>query len=79
MIWKNLIRSSDNNDKAALLRHYAKFHYNILQEKPNLSDCFHVTFIEESEMQRLDWFEGKWFHKLRAKININKLLLPKFK
>ena len=77
-VWKKF-DLSDNNDKSALLRHYANCHTQNFNTKPTISDCFSVIFVEEPKLSHLDWCEDKWYNKLEADININKLLLPRFK
>ena len=78
-IW-NKFEIAKNNDKAALLTHFSKFHQNFLNSKPNIANCFDVIFLEQPKNTiTLDWLEDKWYNKLNATININKLLLPKFK
>ena len=76
----NRFEYSENSDKSALLTHFAKHHPVVLNSNPTLPNCFEVIFIEQpKDTSSLDWLEDKWFHKLNASININKLLLPKFK
>ena len=36
-----------NNDKAALLKHYANYHKKILLDKPCVFDCFRVIFLKQ--------------------------------
>ena len=47
--------------------------------KPCISDGFSVIFVEQPNKRNLDWCEDRWFSKLDAKININKVILPKIK
>ena len=75
----NKFKFEENNDKAALLKHYANYHEEILVNKPCISDCFRVIFIKQPNKKNLDWRENRWFLKLDAKININKVILPKIK
>ena len=77
-VWKKF-DLSDNNDKSALLRHNANCHTQNFNTKPTISDCFSVIFVEEPKLSHLDWCEDKWYNELEADININKLLLPRFK
>ena len=75
----NKFKFEENNDKAALLKHYANYHEEILVNKPCISSCFRVIFVEQPNKRNLDWCEDCWFSKLDAKININKMILPKIK
>ena len=70
--WKNL-NLKKNNDKAALLKHYANYHKQILVHKPCISDCFRVIFVERPNKRNLDWCEDRWFSNFDAKINILKI------
>ena len=75
----NKFKFEENNDKAALLKHYANYHEEILVNKPCICHCFRVIFVEQPNKRYLDWCEDRWFSKLDAKININKVILPKIK
>ena len=75
----NKFKFEENNDKAALLKHYANYNEEILVDKPCISDCFWVIFVEQPNKRNLDWCEDRWFSKLDAKININTVILPKIK
>ena len=57
---------SNNNDKSALLRHYANYHTQNFNTKLTISDCFSVIFVEEPKLSHLDWCEDKWYNKLEA-------------
>ena len=48
-----------NNDKAALLKHYANYHEKILVDKPCISDCFRIIFLEQPNKKNLDWSEDR--------------------
>ena len=69
--WKKF-KFEENNDRAALLKHYANYHEKTLIKKPCISDCFWVIFIEQLSKKNLDLCEDRWLCKLNAKININK-------
>ena len=45
-IW-NQFKYDNIDDKAALLHHYHTFHGLTLQTKPDISDCFFVTFVDQ--------------------------------
>ena len=44
----------ENNDKAALLKHYANYHEEILVNKLCISDCFSVIFVEQPNKRNLN-------------------------
>ena len=69
----NKFKFEENNDKAALLKHFANYHEEILVNKPYISDCFRVIFVKQPNKRNLDWCEDRWFS------NLNKLILPKIK
>ena len=66
--WKTFDISA-KGDKAALLKHYNLCHPLILMEKPELSECFSVTFVFH-----LDQCEDKWAAILGASINVKKMI-----
>ena len=68
--WKRC-KFEENNDKAAILKHYANYHEEILVNKPCISDCFRVIFVEQPNKRYLNWCEDRCFSKLDAKINIS--------
>ena len=45
----------ENNNKSALLKHYANYHEEILVNKPCISDYFRVIFVEQPNKRYLDW------------------------
>ena len=68
----------ENNDKAALLAHYAKAHASDMDI--NLDQAFTVTFLEKPrDLRFLDILESRWINRLNAKINICKTILPEFR
>ena len=74
--WKKKV--VENDDKAALLTHYAKAHANDMTIE--LHQAFYVTFAEKPrDLQFLDVLESRWINRLNAKINICKTVLPKFR
>ena len=56
--WKTFDISA-KGDKAALLKLYNLCHPLILIEKPELSECFTVTFVEQPSVLHLDQCEDK--------------------
>ena len=62
----------NNKDKVALLRHFSEFHDDVNRPPTPYS----VTFVEEPN-SLLDFCEDKWHHKLKAQINIQKMILPR--
>ena len=75
-IWKNCC--SDIDDRAALKIHYAKNHPDTVGL--DLADAFTVTFVDKpNKPEHLDILESSWISRLRANININKTLLPKYR
>ena len=77
-IW-NQFKYDNIDDKAALLHHYHTFHQLTLQTKPDIADCFFVTFVGQTPKHLLSIYENIWLDKLKATININKMLLPSIK
>ena len=65
------------SDKAALLKYF--YYKHDISEKPNLAQCFKDTFVIQPDPSRLDACEEKWFVKIRASINIKKMVLPTVK
>ena len=76
--WKNN-NTQNHTDKAALLLHFHNHHKNFISSHPDISECYHVIFLQEPRYyHNLDISESKWIRKLKATININKTLLPNF-
>ena len=72
-------KDDGRNDKTALCRHYAKLHCKVFKRKPAISDCFEVFFVDKPPRHKLDVFEAKWLKLLNATINIDKMILPKYR
>jgi len=72
-IWNSFDANADN-DKVALLKHFYKYHD--LTQKPPISQCFEVTFVEQTKANYLEECEDKWFHKIDAEIIIKKWFYP---
>ena len=76
--WKNN-NTQNHTDKAALLLHFHNHHKNFISSHPDISECYHVIFLQEPRYyHNLDISKSKWIKKLKATININRTLLPKF-
>ena len=71
----NKFNVKDNNDRAALLKHFYKFHFDAFNGKPDITECYMVIFVEQPDKTLLDWCENKWINNLNAKININRIFL----
>ena len=73
----NKFSEYNNTDQAALLKHCHNYHYSTHENKPKISDCFNVIFLEEPQnTNRLDICESRWIHKLRQKLILNRLFYP---
>ena len=48
----------NNTDQAALLKHYHNYHYSTHANKPKISDCYNVIFLEEP--QNINRFRHLW-------------------
>ena len=70
-----MTRHFDNNDGAALLKHFYTFHFDAFNGKPDITECYMVIFVEQPDKTLLDWCENKWINNLNAKININRIFL----
>ena len=58
-IW-NQFKHYNIDDKAALLHHYHTFHRLTLQTKPDIADCFFVTFVDQPPKHLLSIYENIW-------------------
>ena len=56
-IW-NQFKYDNIDDKAALLHHYHTFHRLTLQTKPDIADCFFVTFVDQPPKHLLSIYEN---------------------
>ena len=77
-IW-NQFKYDNIGDKAALLHHFHTFHRFTPQTKPDIDDCFFVTFVEQPPKYLLSIYENIWLDKLNDTTNTNKMLLPSIK
>ena len=77
--FREINNTQNHTDKAALLPHFHNHHKNFIISHPDISECYHVIFLQEpGYYHNLDISESKWITKLKATININRTLLPKF-
>ena len=65
-----------------IIRPYLDIMINIIRKylrvsKPDIAQCFFVIFIIKPEFENLNFYEAKWYRILNAKININKMILPR--
>ena len=54
--------ATDDNDKAALLKHFYKYH-DLTEKTPISQCCFAATFAEQPKASYLEGGEDKRFHK----------------
>ena len=40
---------NNDNDRAALLKHFYKFHFDVLNAKTDITECFMVLFLEQPD------------------------------
>ena len=74
--WKNS-NTQNHTDKTALLVHFHNYHKNFISSHPDISECYHVIFLQKPRYYHdLDISESKWIKKLKATINIDITLLP---
>ena len=72
-MWKKGV--VEKNDRAALRTHYSKKHS--VSGDLTLPQAYSVIFVDKPcNKAMLDMFESQWIQKLRAKININRTVLP---
>ena len=72
-MWKKGV--VEKNDRAALRTHYFKKH-SLLNDL-TLPQAYSVTFVDKPHNKgMLDTYESQWIQKLKAKININRTVLP---
>ena len=51
-------------------------HPAINDDLPLLPNCYKVTFVEQSPCENLDWCEDKRIHRVKASINLDRMILP---
>ena len=80
-IWNDKQTHMDeNNDKAALLKHYSKCHGDKIN--CDLTSAWKVAFLEEPDGKLMDAKEAHWRDRLECKnnfINIQSMVLPRVK
>ena len=69
--WNKFYINNDS-DRAAHLEHFYKFYFDVLNAKPDITDCLLVIFVKQLDKTSLHWCENKTTNYLNAKININK-------
>ena len=50
---------TDDNDQAALLKHFYKFRFDALNAKPDITECFMVIYVEQPDKTLLYWCKNK--------------------
>ena len=45
----NKFNVKDNNNRAALLKHFYKFHFDAFNPKPDISKCYMVIFVKQPD------------------------------
>ena len=68
---------SENNDNSALPRHYNKHYEKIFTRNPDIEQCLFVIFIIKPQFESLNFYQAKCLRIFNAKININKMTLPR--
>ena len=53
LFW-NKFNVKDNYDRAALLKHFYKFHFDAFNGKPDITECYMVIFVEQTDKTLLD-------------------------
>ena len=74
--WKSFFVNGEGVEKSALLQHYVKHHEITLTTNPELENSFKVIFVEEPPVESLDVHENLWLIRIKATINIQKMILP---
>ena len=77
-IWRSDV-ADGLSDKTALQHHYAISHPDIFDCRPLISRCYIVQFVAQPPFHILDICEDRWLNKIKARINIKKMVLPQFK
>ena len=50
----NKFNVKDDNDQAALLKHFYKFHFNVFNAKPDITECSMVLFVKQMDKTLLN-------------------------
>jgi len=80
-VWNKFkVTSSNMDDQASLLKHFQKVHPAEYRKKPEFYKAWEITFVEEPlNSGNLDIYEDRWHNKLKSSINIQNMILPRFK
>ena len=73
---RNNWHKSTGKEEGALIKHHTMKHPAISDNLPFLPNCYKVTFVEQSPCENLDWCEDKWIHRIKASINLDRMILP---
>jgi len=67
---------STGKEEGALIKHYTMKYLAISENLPLLPNCYMVTFVEQPPCENLDWCEDKWMHRIKALINLDRMIFP---
>ena len=68
------------DDKAALVKHYARFHADMFNAALEFHEAWTVVFLDcPANPAELDLYENRWLDNLKASVNIQKMVLPTHK
>jgi len=70
------IEKSTGKEEGALIKHYTMKHPAISDNLPLLANCYKVTFVEQPPCENLGCCEDKWMHRIKASINLDRMILP---
>jgi len=72
--WNNWHKST-GKEECALIKHYTTKHSVINDNLPLLPNCYKVTFVEQRPCENLDWCGDKRMHRIKASINLDRMIL----
>jgi len=72
---QNNWHKSTGKEEGALIKHYTMKHPAISDNLPLLPNCYKVAFVEQPPCDNLDWCEDKWMHRIKASINLDRMIL----
>ena len=77
-IWRSAeVDDAKIDDKAALVKHYAKKHPLEFESKLDFYKAWSVVFLDSpSNPAELDIYENRWFEKMGGSVNIQRMVLP---
>ena len=55
----NKFKINDDSDQAVLFKHFYKLHFNFLNDKPDIIECFMVIFVKQPDKTLLDYYENE--------------------